>query len=99
VFSSEPRELATPAREEVSEKVLALRTEMRVCGLEPATPGFRAEPAVPCPACKATCTVKLGGVGVLCNQCGHSWDGPLIPAPPNRNDVLSGRIGAKLRRL
>ncbi len=74
-------------------KQKALAFELKLMSLKPAAESRHATEVPPCPACQAVCTVKIGGVGNHCNNCGHSWDASKNPSPPSRDDLFSGRIG------
>jgi len=81
-------------------KVEALRFEMKALAVKPVdSEMFKLEVVGPCPQCGNASTIKIGGVGSHCNNCGHSWDGPKNPSPPSRHDVFSGRYGATKWRM
>jgi len=81
-------------------KVEALRFEMKALAVKPVdSEMFKLEVVGPCPQCGNASTIKIGGVGSHCNNCGHSWDGPKNPSPSSRHDVFSGRYGATKWRM
>ena len=64
-------------------------------------PSLTPETFPPCPKCSATCRVKLGGVGLRCNNCGHV-DASGLPEPmrpPSRGDLLAGRFQSRTGRF
>ena len=73
-FPSEPRE--TSPRDDLRGKRAAMQQEMKLLGVTSSTPQ-EPPPNPPCEKCKSV-TVKIGGAGYRCSQCGHQDPGGLV---------------------
>jgi hypothetical protein len=77
------------------------QAELRLRGIVDQKASVGERPTPPCPKCAATCTVRIGGAGVVCNQCQHQFleNGPPEIPRVTRDDVLSGRVQQRKRFL
>jgi terminase large subunit-like protein len=62
--------------------------------LNPATPGaWQQRKQPPCPVCKSTCTILVGGGATHCNSCAYQWFPGGAP-----EYLVNGRSGPTMRR-